>query len=294
MAILVTCGTGTVGGAVVRGLSARGQHVRLLSRAPEKLNSLPTGVKAVQGDLAGLGGNAGLFHDVDKMVLITPLSQTETEDATSAVNAAAKAGIRHIVFMSVHRAEEAPQIPHFKSKIEIQKAIQRSGVAFTAVKPNNFFQNDLPFQQAIVEAGVYPQPLGAVGCNRVDVRDIADAIVNAVVLPGHEGNSYSLVGPDLLNGEQTARTYSKYLKREIRYIGDDLESWSAQARQMLPDWMVKDLKVMYSHFHQKGLVASPQELSDQAKILGRAPRRFDSFVEETVRGWTSKGMSAGR
>jgi len=220
------------------------------------------------------------------MVLITPLSPTEAEEGIAAVEAAERAGIRHIAFMSVHNVEIGPDIPHFKSKLDIEAALESSGCHYTVIMPNNFFQNDYLFRQAIMEFGVYPQPLGPIGLNRVDARDIAEALVNALTEPGHEWSRYPLVGPGVFTGQSTAEAYSKALGRPVTYAGDDLDAWEAQAGRMLPEWLTKDLRMMYSRFIQQGLLAREREFENQRRILHHEPRKFEDFVAETVRSWT--------
>jgi uncharacterized protein YbjT (DUF2867 family) len=116
--------------------------------------------------------------------------------------------------------------------------------------------------------------------SRVDVRDIAQAAVNALTEPGHEGQTYPLVGPDVLTGEATAAVYSRHLDREIRYGGDDLQTWAEQARAALPDWMVRDLCAMFEHFQRHGLVATDADLAAVRRALGREPLRFEDFAAE--------------
>ena len=53
MNVLVTGGTGTVGSQVVRELMSRGVHIRVLSRNPTKLKSLPSGVTCVRAGASG-------------------------------------------------------------------------------------------------------------------------------------------------------------------------------------------------------------------------------------------------
>ena len=189
------------------------------------------------------------------------------------------------MFHSAHRAHAAPHIPHFASKMEILAALEAAGVAWTAIEPNHYFQNDLWLKRSL-EAGVYAAPLGGVGLHRVDVRDIADATVNALLDDGHEGIRYPIVGPELLTGEDVARTWSEHLDREIDYLGDDLDAWEARAGRSLPDWLVRDLRVMSEHLLSDGLIATEEDFATMSHVLGHAPRVFDDFVRETAAAWS--------
>lgn len=285
MTILVIGGTGTVGSDVVAGLVRRGSNVRVLTRLAEKLNELPRGAKGAVGDLARPSTLKQCFDGVESVFLITPLNQHETELGLAAVDAAKKAGVKRLVYMSVMMPKDSVHIPHFKSKIPVEQAVKESGIAWTLLRPNNFFQNDYWCQAAIMTYNTYPQPIGLVGLNRVDVRDIADAAINALTAAGHEGQEYPLNGSELLTGDSVAKVYSKHLGREIKYAGDNLDTWSKQSRHMMPEWMVKDFRIMYDYFQKHGLKATDIDMAKQNKILGRPPRTFDEFVGEVVQKW---------
>lgn len=285
MNILVIGGTGTVGRRAVRGLLALGQTVRVYSRSAEKLKALP---KGVQGAIGGLGDAAALgaaLKGMDHLLLITPLSRSETEEGVAVVRAAVSAGIRHVVFQSIHHVEQAPHIPHFNSKIEIEAALKDSEIPYTVIMPNHFFQNDEVLRHPIVEEGIYPVPIGNVGLSRVDVRDIAEAEVNALVEPGHEGKRYPLAGPEVLTGEDVAEIYGRVLGRPVRYGGNDLEAWGRQMESLLPDWLIRDLTSMFEFFQDRGLRASKAEPAVQGEILHHPPRRFESFAAEQRAAW---------
>jgi uncharacterized protein YbjT (DUF2867 family) len=282
---LILGGTGTVGSAVVRGLLAQGEEVRVLTRSPERAATLPEGAQAVIGDLADPATYEQAFAGTDRLFLLNAVVNTELQEGLAAVNEAKRAGASRIVYLSVHDVEKGPHVPHFASKIGIEHALEASGIPFTVLRPNNFYQNDYWYRDVIMQYGVYPQPLGGAGCSRVDVRDIAEAAVNALTQDGHEGKTYTLAGPEALTGEGTAASYSRAAGREVRYGGDDLAEWSRQALQMLPAWMVYDFALMYALFQTQGLRATGVQLEETAAIVGHAPRRFDDFVAETVAGW---------
>jgi uncharacterized protein YbjT (DUF2867 family) len=268
-------------------LRERDVLTRVLTRSPEKHRE--DGVEFVKGDLEKAGTLAPAFAGADRIYLLTPLHPKEAELGVAAIRAAVDAGAERIVLQTVHQAEAAPHVPHFASKLEMVQAVRESGVPWVDLAPNSFFQNDLRYRAALVDNGVYPQPIGNRGASRVDVRDIADAALALLLGDGHEGRTIPVVGPDPLTGEWTAEVWSDHLGRSVRYIGDDLEAWSTQARGVLPDWMVVDLAMMYRHFQEKGLVATEGELDQIRDLLGREPRSFGDFAAETAARWKSAG-----
>jgi uncharacterized protein YbjT (DUF2867 family) len=285
MHVLVTGGTGTVGSQVVRELLARNIEVSVLTRDASKSSTLPPGVKAVVGDLGEAETVRRIFQGVDGVFLVTVVSPKEAHEGLMAVTGMRLAGTKRAVYLSVQDADTAAWLPHFGAKVGVEGALKVSGIPYTILRPNNFHQNDYWFKDAILQYGVYPQPLGSIGASRVDVRDIAEAAAIAFTEPGHEGQSYDLVGPDLHTGETTAQVWSRVLGKEIRYGGDDLEAWEKQFLQYMPEFMVFDFRQMYDFFQKQGFRGSPEMIARQTTLLGHAPRSFEAFAEETAAAW---------
>jgi uncharacterized protein YbjT (DUF2867 family) len=292
MKTLVIGGTGTVGSMVVAGLLKQREAIRILSHSTEKLTKLPKGVEGIKADLDDPSTLAEAFDGIDKVFLLNSVGPNETEEGLAAVSAAKAAKVTKIVYHSVSMPEGSSIIPHFRSKIPVEKAVRESGIAYTILRPNNFFQNDLWLKTAIMQYGIYPQPLGAKGVNRVDVRDIADCAVTALMKSGYEGKTYEIHGPDTLTGEGIARIYSKQLGREIRYSGDDLNAWAEKSKGMMPDFIIADMRIMYEFFQKNGMIATKDDLNNIEKLLGRKSRSFEDFVKEITAEWKSKASKA--
>ena len=285
MTVLVTGGTGTVGSQVVKALLERGAAVQVLTRNPEKSSNLPKGATLVAGNLLEPATVRRVFDAVDAVFLLNAVGQTEAQEALMAISGMRLAGVKRLVYLSVHHVDAAAWLPHFGGKIGVEAAVKKSGIPLTILRPNNFYQNDYWFKDVLLQAGVYPQPLGSTGVSRVDVRDIAEAAALTLTTSGHEGESYDLVGPEALTGESCAAAWSRALARPIVYGGDDLDAWERQQLQYLPDWMVFDFRLMYAHFQKEGLKADREAIARQTKLLGHAPRAFEAFTAETAAMW---------
>lgn len=284
MKFLVIGGTGTVGSQVVKGLSEQGKEVHVLTHRTENLQKLPKGISGALGNLSDLHSLTAAVREFERIFLLTPLATNETELGLNAMRAIVKSACKRLVFLSIFDVEKGPHVPHFKSKIEIEADIKRSTIPYTILRPSNFFQNDFFFRDIILKEGIYPQPIGEGRVNRVDVRDIADAAVNALLQSRFENRTVSLVGPRSWSGQETAQVYSDLLGRQIKPLSD-VTLWGHQARQQLPAWLVEDLKTMYAFFQRHGLAAGRKDLEESEAITGHAMRRFEDFAAEAVKQW---------
>jgi len=286
MTTLVIGASGTVGKAVVAGLAKRGVAVRGMSRYESNLEKLPEGAEGCVADLVAPGTVASAFKGVEKLFLVSPLSPNEIQMGRTAISAAQVAGVKKIVYLSVPMPEGSDKIPHFRNKVLIEKALKDSGIDYTILRANNFFQNDMWGQAAIMAYSTYPQPLGNVGLNRVDARDVADAAVNALTQDGFKNQEFAIHGSEAWTGDSIAAEFSRQLGREIHYAGDDLEAWAKQSQHMMPAWMVEAFKLMYQFFQTNGLLATPEELEKQNALIGHPPRSFADYVTQVTRIWS--------
>lgn len=281
-----------VGSAVTASLLKQGVIVRVMSHSPDKLKKLPAGVEGFRADLDDPDTLPAAFDGIDSVFLLNAVGLNETDEGLLAVSAAKAAKVKKIVYVSVFMPEGSERIPHFRSKLPVEKAVKESGIAYTILRPNNFFQNDLGLKSAIMQYSVYPQPIGGKGVNQVDVRDIADCAINALMQSGHEGQTYEVHGPDTLTGEGIAGIYTKHLGREVRYSGNDLDTWGEKVKNMMPEFMIPEMRIMYEFFQANGMIATKNELEKMQKLLGHKPRTFDDFVKEITVEWRSKVAKA--
>jgi uncharacterized protein YbjT (DUF2867 family) len=183
--ILVTGGTGNVGGAVVQDLLKRGANVRVLARKHPGEGKLPGGVAVAIGDLLDPVSLQKALLGMDKLYLLNAVTPDELTQGLIAYDLAKRLKLKHIVYHSVFRVEHFKDVPHFASKLAIENALREFDVPFTVIRPNYVFQNDATLKDALTKAGIYPMPLGQVGISAVDIRDIAEAAAIALTSDGH-------------------------------------------------------------------------------------------------------------
>lgn len=287
MNVLTIGGTGTVGSQVVRELLRAGVDVSVLTRNPEKYR-LPAGVASIRGDLLNPETARTAFHGFDAVFMLNASGPTEAHEGLMGVGGALAARVKRFVYLSIHQLEaRQAAIPHFGAKIAVEAAVRNGGFEWTIVRPNNFFQNDYWFKEAILKHGIYPQPLGDIGLSRVDVRDIAKVAAIALTKSGHAGRVYELAGPAVQTGEMAAAAWAKALGRSVEYAGNNLQHWESAFKAYLPPTTLHDYRMMYAWFQAYGLVATPRELEQLTAVLGHSPRNFETFTQETAAAWST-------
>jgi uncharacterized protein YbjT (DUF2867 family) len=285
MKILVTGGTGHVGSAVIKELVKRNANVRALVRKQEASRTMPKGIEVCVGDLLDPVAVRKALDGVDKLYLLNAVVPDELTQGLIAFDLAKKMKLKQIVYHSVFKVEEFKDVPHFASKLAIESALREFNLPFTVIRPNYFYQNDASLKDVMMKAGMYPVPLGTPGISAVDTRDIAEAAAIALTSDGHLGKTYNLNGPEILSGKKVASIWSALLGKEIRYPGEDLDSFEDQMRHTAPSWSAFDIRMMFEGYLERGFVAEDGDIETLTKLLGHAPRRYEDFAKETAEAW---------
>lgn len=285
MKILVTGGTGNVGGLVVRELLKRDAEVRVLARKQPESGKLPANVEIAIGDLMDPVSVEKAMDGIDKLFLLNAVVADELTQALIAYGIARRKGIAHVTYLSVFQADKFRDVPHFASKLAVESALQEFGVPYTILRPGYFMQNDANLKGALLGPGVYPIPIGNEGICAVDVRDIAEAAAISLTGDGHDGQTYDLVGPALISGPGNAALWSSVLHKEIKYTGHDFDQWELQMRSRMPSWTAFDLRTMFEAYFDRGFASTQSEVDRLTKLLGHAPRSYESFAKETAAAW---------
>jgi uncharacterized protein YbjT (DUF2867 family) len=113
------------------------------------------GIEAVTIDYNHPATLRAAFQGCEAVFLLGPNALNQTELELNAVDAAKAAGVRHIVKQSVMgAAEEAYSLAKIHRPVE--KAIEKSGMAWTFLRPNSFMQNAVTFMAPTIRAeGVF-------------------------------------------------------------------------------------------------------------------------------------------
>jgi uncharacterized protein YbjT (DUF2867 family) len=135
--ILLTGGSGYVGGRLIPLLEQQGVRLRCLARSPEKMRSrVQPATEIVQGDVlepASLDRALRGVHTAYYLVhLMSGSKDFEKEDRQAAQNfagAAKQAGVRRIIYLGGLGDDADPKLsPHLRSRHEVGQILRNSGV----------------------------------------------------------------------------------------------------------------------------------------------------------------------
>ena len=132
--------------------------------------------------------------------------------------------------------------------------------------------------------GFYPIPIGTAGISAVDIRDIAEAAAITLTENGHEGKTYDLVGPTLIDGPGVAALWSKLLGKNVRYGGHHFDRWEQEMRSHVPAWMAFDFRTMYQAYFDRGFASTASQASRLTELLGHPPRATPSLPPRPLAG----------
>ncbi|MGN6592343.1 MAG: SDR family oxidoreductase [Terriglobales bacterium] len=282
MKVLVCGATGKVGSAVVPELLRRGAAVRALVRKAPAAGRLADGVETAIGDLLDPPSLEAALRGVDKMFLLNAVAADELTQALIGYGMARRAGVKHITYLSVYKVDRFPDVPHFASKLAVERALHAGDVSFTILRPGFFYQNEVGMRPVMQSAGIYPMAIGRKGIAAVDIRDIAAAAAITLTSNGHGGKTYSPLGPGQLTGPRAAELWSQALGRSVTYPDENWDAAEAQMRQFMPAWQAYDLRVMLESYQQRGFAAEDSDRAAFTSLLGRAPRSHEAMVQEWV------------
>ncbi|MBW4720476.1 SDR family oxidoreductase [Saccharothrix obliqua] len=236
-AIAVTGSTGNLGGRVARRLAAGGVAQRLLVRDTTRAPELP-GATAVVADYGDREAVRAALAGAERVLMV---SAPETADRVdlhrSFVDAAAEAGVGHLVYISFYGAAPDAVFTLARDHFTTEEHIRASGLPHTFLR-DNMYADFMPMLAG--EDGVIRGPAGDGRVAAVALDDIADAAVAVLrdTAP-HVGATYELTGPRALTLDEVAAVLSDATGRAVSYHRETVdEAYRSRAPYNAPDWLL--------------------------------------------------------
>jgi uncharacterized protein YbjT (DUF2867 family) len=265
--ILVTGGSGFVGGHVVHELRGRDLPVRCLVRDERKASKLAAwGCELVEGDVTDPGSLRSALSGVDTVVHLVAIRQGREEqfqrvmvDGTRELIAAAKeAGVGRFVHMSALGTSDETKdlVPYFHAKWENERMVQTSGLSYVIFRPSFVFGPDGGILPTFVKLAKLSPVTPIIGSGRQRIQpiwadDVAAYFADAVERDDVTGRTFELGGPDVVSWnefwERLKRT--RGMRRPSVHVPVGLMKVNALLTERLPGDipLTRDLLKMLEH-----------------------------------------------
>lgn len=275
--IAVTGATGVLGGMVARNLAEQGTPHRLLVRTPANAPRLPdTTVHTFSyGDQAASQSALAGAHTL--FMVSAPESAKRLDEHRSFIDAAAAAGVAHIVYTSFAGAAPDATFTLARDHYVTEEYIKGSGMDWTFLR--DAFYIDL-LEHFIGDDGVIRGPAGdgrAAFVARADVaRTAAGVLVNAA---SHNGRTYNLTGPEALTLTEVAATISRIRGRDVTFHNETIEeAYASRASSGAPDWQLDAWVSTYTAIATGSMATVSTNVED---ITGERPMTLEAYLMQT-------------
>ncbi|MFL6159682.1 MAG: NAD(P)H-binding protein [Marmoricola sp.] len=224
--LAVTGSTGQLGGRVARALADLSP--RLVVRDPSRAPVID-GTQVVGASYGDLGASTAALAGVDVLFMVSAAeSPNRREEHRTFIEAAARAGVGHLVYTSFSGAAPDATFTLGRDHHDAEQAIVGSGVPHTILR-DNFYLDVLP--HFADEHGVIRGPAGTGRVAAVARADVAAVAGEVLRHPeDHVGSTYELTGPEALTLEEVAVRAGRVLGRGLTFVDETEEEAYASRR----------------------------------------------------------------
>ncbi|MFQ5688991.1 MAG: SDR family oxidoreductase [Gemmatimonadota bacterium] len=260
--VLVAGGTGFLGAAFVRALADRGRSVSVLARDPAKVaDRFPNRfIEARPGDVTRPDSLAPALRGIGTLVVAVQFSgfpverpnrglgfmEVDSAGTRNLVDAARRAGVEKLVYLSGVGADASSSRPWFRAKGLAERSVSTSGLPFTILRPSWVYG---PEDRSLNRfAGIlrlnpcfFPQlGDGSQSLNPVFVEDVAEVLLR-VAGPGvADGGVFEIGGPEVYTMDEIVRLLMEALgcHRPILHVPLGLAQVGAALLEIAPGRVV--------------------------------------------------------
>lgn len=223
--IVISGASGGLAGETIDALLGRGvapEKLILVTRTPARLSSLAErGADVRIGDFTNPDSLPVAFAGGRQLLLISSSGADRVAQHTAAINAARRAGIKHIVYTSWINAVSDNPAAVTRDHIATEDALRKSGVPYTILRNQRYADGLVREASQAVATGVLVTNSGRGKWAPVARRDCAAAAAAVLTTSGHEGRTYDITGPDLISERDFAALVTEITGRSVRVADVD-------------------------------------------------------------------------
>ncbi|MGH3370080.1 MAG: SDR family oxidoreductase [Nocardioidaceae bacterium] len=270
----VTGATGNIGGRVAALLAGRKAAMRLLVRDRSRSPSLP-GCSVAQASYGDFEAVRRALDGVATVLMVSGSeSPTRLDDHRTFVDAAAAAGVRHLVYTSFYGAAPDATFTLARDHFVTEEHIKASGMGWTMLR-DNLYLDFLPLMAGT--DGVLRGPADGGRVSAVAQDDIAASAAAVLGDPAaHAGSTYDLTGPETRTLTEIADTMTDVLGRPFAFHDETVEeAFASRAPYGAPDWQVEAWVSTYT-----AIAAGEMDgvSGDVERLTGRAPMSLRALL----------------
>lgn len=281
--VLVAGGSGRLGRMVLEQLLQAGvPGIITTTRTPQKLDAYANrGVDVRHADLNEPQTLTKAFEGADRLLLISTddlFSGRRMQQHTNAIDAAKRAGVRHILYTSMPQPEASTAIPFSPDHVATEAAIRESGLAYTILRVAWYAENpvELGLIPTALRTGTWLTSAGAGKIAYVTRFDVARAAAAALAQSEETSGIYDLTGPHAMSPSELAESLTRALDHpvQVRQVDDDTLARelvaSGVSPQLAPMLVTTDANTRAGNF---GHVSHAVQ-----ELTGTPPISFESFL----------------
>ena len=280
--LLVTGASGQLGRRVVTLLAESGAgRLIAVTRTPEKIADLAErGAEVRRGSFEEPETLAAAFAGADRMLMISSDAidrpGRRIQQHRNAVEAAARAGMKYIVYTSMPHPEISPVI-FAPDHLGTEQAIAASGLRYTILRDNWYTDFLVP---TLTDAAAKRQLFSAAGeggAAYVTREDCARTAVAALTFPETARRTLDVTGPEVVSFHELARIASEITGRTIEYIPVTPEERKRQFIAAGIPALFAEIMVSSQLAMAQGTMGPPSSTVND--LTGRAPTSVAEFLK---------------
>jgi uncharacterized protein YbjT (DUF2867 family) len=285
--ILVTAATGNIGTHIVKYLSDKGVEARALVRDPDKAAPIRMpGVEIVTGSFEDAASLDRALEGIERVFLLVSVPGRDLELQGNLIAAATRAGLRHIVNMSMWGAVPDSPISFARAHWEKDQQVAECGIAYTLLRPNLFMQNFLRSAPTVSNMGVLSLPMQDARVSLIDIRDIAAVAAALLVEGGYQGEALILTGSEALAYREAADRIGRVIGKEVKYVSPPFEEVRAnRLKAGMTPLQASDVVEIYRLFSSG---YGERVYDTVTEVARKEPITFDQFVRDHAAAFGGK------
>lgn len=277
--LLVAGANGLNGRLLLKQLAKNNIPVRAMVRNKDRAKDLENEtMEIIEADLSNPATLDKAFDSIEQAYIVTAIHPDAAMYFSNFFQVAKKTGVKHVIKLSGLGASADSPSEILRQHHQSDEELVQSGLDFTVIQPNSFFQNILGQAKAIQRKGRFGMLLGDASQSLVDMNDVAEATVRIIQDKSHRNKIYPLTGPESISGNDMGEQLAELLEKPVRY--KPVSSTLAKQEMLaggLHEWNANALVEIMELF---ATGAFAETSSDLENILDRKPNRFADFVTE--------------